>query len=182
MRTADDPVHVQPERTSDRDAVERIHREAYGEGREARLVHELRATPAYIRELSLVAHLDERPVGHLMFTRVEIDRGAGADPVPALALAPLGVHPDFQDRGIGRRLVETGLDRARSMGHRIAVALGDPAYLSAFGFLPAGRAGLAPPFEVFGSAWMARALVPGALEGVSGRLSLPPPFDYIMGR
>jgi predicted N-acetyltransferase YhbS len=172
-------VHVQPERTIDREPVETIHCRAFDDDRESRLVHELRVTPAYIRELSLVARLDEMVVGHIMMTRMEIE--TEAEPIAALALAPLAVDPDHHGRGIGLTLMNAGLNRAVELGHRAVVALGDLAYLSRFGFGPIARFGLKAPFEVTGRSWLALELVPEALSSVSGTLSLAPPFDYVMG-
>jgi putative acetyltransferase len=174
-------VHLRPENASDRDAVERLHRRAFGGAREARLVHELRFTAAYLRELSLIVEADGEQAGHAMLTRIEI-APRGGDPVAALALAPVAIDPDRRGLGLGAALVRGALDRAREMGHRIVVALGPAEFYAPRGFAPLGRFGLAPPFEVFGAAWMARELVPGALAGVSGALSLPAPFDFVLGR
>jgi len=175
-------VHIRPENASDRANVERIHRDAFGRDREARLVHELRVTAAYLRELSLIVEADGVPAGHAMLTRIEIQRrGRPAEPTAAVALAPVAVDPAYQRRGLGASLVNGTLERARAMGHRIVVALGPPEFYSALGFLPLGRYGVSPPFEVFGAAWMARELAPGALAFVSGSLSLPAPFDFVLG-
>lgn len=178
-------VHLRPENASDRDTVERLHRRAFGSDREARLVHELRYTAAYIRELSLILEADGAVAGHAMLTRMEIvprSGSGGGEPVAALVLAPVSIEPGRRGAGLGAALVRGALERARELGHRIAVALGPANFYSSLEFVPLSRRGLSPPFEVFGAAWMVRELVSGALAGIAGTLSLPAPFDFVLGR
>jgi len=49
--------------------------------------------------LSLVATVDGRVVGHVLFSKVRL-KPAGQE-VSAALLAPLAVHPDCQSQGIG---------------------------------------------------------------------------------
>ena len=106
--------------------------------------------------LSLVAVEAGDVVGHVLFSRLRA-------PASALALAPLAVRADRQRRGIGARLVEAGLDRAREEGWRAVVVLGDPAYYRRFGFRPEAMQGMASPYA--GPALMGLALAPGGLNG-----------------
>jgi putative acetyltransferase len=72
--------------------------------------------------LSLVAEQAGRLVGHILFSDLPIITGEGT--VPALALAPMAVLPEFQNQGIGSALVRSGLEACRQQGHRIVVVLG----------------------------------------------------------
>lgn len=76
------------------------------DGNEHNLVNALRQSTAYIPELSLVAEINGKIVGHIMFTKLQIGKHI------ALALAPLSVLPEYQKQGIGTSLVLEG--------HRIA--------------------------------------------------------------
>ncbi|HNK33546.1 MAG TPA: N-acetyltransferase, partial [Plasticicumulans sp.] len=49
-------------------------------------------------------------------------------------LAPLAVAPAYQGRGIGARLVRTGLAALQARGAGGCVVLGEPAYYARFGF------------------------------------------------
>src|SRR4030095_13032847 len=111
-------------REDDRPAVCRVPRAAFGRETEARLVDALRADPAFVPELSLVAVEGDDVVGHVLFTLVTVRDGAVAS--PALALAPLAVLPERQGRGLGGALVRRGLADAPAPGHPAAVALGPP--------------------------------------------------------
>jgi len=57
--------------------------------------------------LSLVAIVEGQVVGHILFSPVTTLNGK--DVVQGMGLGPLEVLPAFQLRGIGLKLVETGL-------------------------------------------------------------------------
>jgi len=175
-------ITIRPEREGDHQAVHDLTAAAFGREDEARLVERLRQSDAFIPPLSLVAVAEERVVGHVLFSRIGIESPTGAGAVPALALAPLSVQPEFQNRGIGTRLVREGLKRSWQLGHTIVVVVGHPSYYPRFGFSPAGAGGLEAPFAVPDEAFMALALVPGALDGISGLVRYPPPFEVGLGR
>ena len=99
------------------------------------------------------------------------------DPVSALALAPMAVRPEFQRQGIGSELVRRGLEACKVASHRIIIVVGHPGYYPRFGFTPARAKGLEAPFQVSDEAFMVAALVPGALDGISGMVRYPPVFN-----
>lgn len=166
---------IRPETAADRAAIRRVHTEAFGGEAEADLVDALRGGPAFIPELSLVAENESGPVGHILFTRVGIFECASAN--EALALAPMAVLPEFQNRGIGSALVRHGVEEARRLGHAAVVVLGHPKYYPRFGFVPANRYGIRSPFSAPPDAFQALGLVAGALDGMQGLVSYPPEFD-----
>lgn len=168
------PLLVRVETVEDRDAVDRVHRLAFGREDEARLVRELRASEAFLPELSLVSERDHEVIGHLLLTKLRI-RGDGAS-TEGLALAPMAVLPEHQGRGVGSELVRHGLDEARRQGHALVVVLGHPEYYPRFGFTPAQDRGVEPPFVCPREAFLALELVPGALEGVRGVVDYAEPF------
>ena len=92
------------------------------------IVEALRAADAL--ELSLVAESDGEVVGHIAFS----PSGIGGSSTGWSLLGPVAVRPDRQGEGIGRALVEAGLDALRSRGACGCVLVGDPAFYSRFGF------------------------------------------------
>ncbi|MBU2956682.1 GNAT family N-acetyltransferase [Paracoccus sp. 1_MG-2023] len=116
---------LRPEQPSDRDPIDSLLAAAFDGPSEAALVRQLRADEDL--SLSLVAIAAGRLLGHLALSPIAADR-------PALALAPVAVHPRAQGLGIGSALIRAALDHA---GDRPVVVLGDPAYYSRFGFRPA---------------------------------------------
>jgi putative acetyltransferase len=163
---------IRPETAADHEAIRHVNRLAFGQDAEARLVDALR-DGGYVRA-SLVAEKDEQVVGHILFSDLPIVTEAGT--VAALALAPMAVVPEVQNQGLGSALVRRGLEHCREQGHRIVVVLGHPHFYPRFGFSSKRAAQLESPFsgrEFF----MATELVPGALDGVTGRVVYPPPFE-----
>ena len=108
--------------------------------------------------LSLGAH-EAGLAGHVIFTRC----GAGA------LLGPLAVNPARQKAGIGSALVRAGLERLATTGVAQVFVLGDPAYYARFGFDRLEGVEMPPPTNP--DRVLGRALVPGAWEGVAGRVS-----------
>ena len=167
-------LEIRQERVSDRQEVFQVVLEAFShaehsDGNEQELVKVLRATPSFIQELSLVAVEDGRIVGHILFTKITI--GAYTE----LALAPLGVLPAYQRRGIGLALIREGHRAARQLGYDYSVVLGSPAYYPKAGYLPASRFGIKAPFAVRDENFMAFKLRDDA-PPVKGVVKYDPAF------
>lgn len=166
---------IRHEATTDHEAIRHVNRVAFGQDDEAEIVDALRAG-GYAR-VSLVAEVNGAVVGHILFSDLPILTDSGT--VLAMSLAPMAVLPEFQKRGIGSALVRKGLEACRNQGHRIVVVLGHSHFYPRFGFSAKLAESLSSPFGGRDS-WMAMELVPGALEGVSGRVRYPPPFGIRM--
>lgn len=152
---------------ADIDAVLRVERLAFARDDEANLVAALLRDPTAEPRLSLLAYRSERPVGHVLFTAVAI-AGAPAG-VSAAILAPLAVVPECQRQGIGRALIERDAGLLADSGVQLLFVLGDPAYYTRHGFVPAGPHGLKAPYPIVpAAAWMVRPLAPGLLGRVDG--------------
>jgi len=165
---------IRPETSADHRAIWHVNRLAFGQDAEARLIDALR-DGGYVRT-SLVAQRDQQVVGHILFSDLPIVSEAGT--VPALALAPMAVLPEVQNQRIGSALVLRGLEVCREQGHSIVVVLGHPRFYQRFGFSSKLPVHLESPFSGRES-FMAVELVPGALDGVTGRVHYPPSFEAL---
>ncbi|MCC5831357.1 MAG: N-acetyltransferase [Phycisphaeraceae bacterium] len=154
--------------------MQRVIRSAFGgtEGEVvATLVDDLLADPTALPYLSLVATVRDRIVGHVLFTAVTLQ--PRTEHAPASILAPLAVHPDFQNRRIGGMLIAEGLNRLRERGVRLVFVLGGPGYYQRHGFSPAGKLGYAAPHPIppeYTDAWMVQALSPGTVRHTPARV------------
>lgn len=120
---------------------------------------------------SLVAEADGRLVGHILFTRVRIE--GAPERTLASILAPLSIHPEYQRRGLGGRLIRAGLEELSAAGCDLAFVLGHPAYYPKHGFTVAGISGFEAPYPIppeHAEAWMVQELRPGTLGSVRGRV------------
>jgi predicted N-acetyltransferase YhbS len=168
-------IRIRPERPGDAHRIKEINDNAFGQSKEGILVEKLRREPGYTRDLSLVALLEGKVVGHILFFPVNIINGENS--APSLSLAPMAVHPDYQHRGIGSHLVESGLEKAAEAGFQSVVVVGPPGFYSRFGFSPASSWNISAPLEIPGEEFMARELSPGALQEVSGEVSFSNVFN-----
>ena len=168
-------ITIQPEKEEYYTAIHELNVLAFGREDETRLVENLRKSPDFITELSLVAVKDRMIVGHILFSRIAIQTKTGS--FPAVSLAPIAVHPEFQKQGIGSKLIRQGLVRCRKLGHKIVVVVGHPNYYPRFGFTSARAKGLEAPFLVPDEAFMVIEIAPGALNGISGMVIYPPAFE-----
>jgi putative acetyltransferase len=139
---------------------------------EARLVDELRASAAWLPQLSLVALDSAGVVGHVVCSR------AWVDSAHALGLGPLSVHPDHQRRGVGLALVHTVLGAADALDEPLVVLLGDPRYYSRFGFRLAAEYGITPPVSEWRPYFQARALT-AFTPSLRGKFAYAEPFDRV---
>ena len=162
---------IRTEAPGDRDAVRALNEAAFEQPDEAALVDALREAGSHVPELCLVAVDGERVVGHIFYSEARLASGH-----TVLALAPMAVDPDRQREGIGSRLVEESLERARALEHPLAIVLGHPGYYPRFGFEPAAPRGLEFPAEVPDEAWMALRL-PRYTDEARGSVSYAPPFE-----
>jgi putative acetyltransferase len=131
----------------DRDAIRRVEEHAFGQQSEAGLVDALVGDGDTV--LELVAVDDGQVVGHVLFSRLHVEKGTKK--FAAVALAPLAVEPTFHGTGIGGALVREGHRRLKEAGEKLGVVLGDPAYYGRFGYSH-GRA------EKFESVYQGEAL------------------------
>lgn len=169
---------VRPERESDDAEIAAVTRAAFasvdGAGEaEVALIEALRSRGKAV--VSLVATDDERVVGHVLFSEITVETD---NPVRVLGLAPLGVYPDVQGRGLGSALVNRGLQECRSAGYDAVVVLGNPAYYGRFGFEKASRYGLTNRYGA-DEGFMVLALRSGALERLTGIAMYEPEFAEV---
>jgi putative acetyltransferase len=171
------PILIRPENPEDFAAIREIHQLSFGRENEAELVEKLRGSRDFIPGLSLVAEFEGRAAGHILFSRIWIrPADMKLQEEAALALAPLAVHPDFRDKGIGSELVIQGLKACRQYGYGLVIVVGEQSYYARFGFIPARPMGLEVPFPVPERAFLVVEIIPHPGPGIRGTLRYPPAF------
>lgn len=168
---------IRPEQPIDLDQIHELHRAAFSGPAEAELVDTIRGGARFVPELSLVAVTGDGSVlGHVLISRIELQPSLdGAVRVPVLALAPIGVLPPHQGRGIGSALMQEALERADRLEEPFTVVVGSPPFYARFGFDPALPLGLSGPYDAADEAFRVRPR-PGA-EITPGALVYPPAFS-----
>jgi putative acetyltransferase len=163
-------MDIREESVDDRSAIRHVHEEAFGGNVEARLVDLLREGDKAL--VSVVAKIGGRVVGHALLSTATV---VGAPDVRAAGLAPVGVLPAFQNKGVGSALVREGLNRSIQAGCDLVVVVGDPAYYRRFGFQSARTFGFENAYGV-GDEFMVLELREGGLPKAGGLVQYAPEF------
>lgn len=170
-----DAPAIRPARAEDAEAIDAVIRAAFagtdlGHQGEAELVRAVAADGDVL--VSLVAEGRDSIVGHVLFSRMDVEADGSA--LPAAGLAPVSVSPEWQGRGVGDALIRAGLDMLRAQSVAISFVLGHEAYYPRFGYTPELGARFASPFA--GPHFMAMMLDSGASWPLGGRADYAPAF------
>jgi len=172
------PPTIRVEQPSDFSAIAEVVAAAFGSPAEAKLVEAIRASPHYVPELSLVAELDGRIVGHVMisFTAIQND-----DTERWISqLSPLAVTPEVQGEGIGSALVREVCALADDRAEPLVVLEGNPVYYGRFGFEPAAAHNIELPLPSWAPPEAAQVLRLKRYDpSIRGRVVYPPAFDEV---
>jgi len=139
------------------------------------LVERLRKSDAFIPELSMIAEIEGKIVGHILLTKLKIKNDSTE--FDSLALAPVSVMPEFQGKGIGGKLILKSHKKAKELGYKSIVLLGHEKYYPRFGYEQADKYGIELPYEVPKENCMVIELVKNGLLGVNGMVEYPKEFN-----
>lgn len=174
-------ITIRKEQLDDYKVTEEVVERAFAnmeisDKKEHELVAKIRQADVFVPELSLVATTadDTEIVGHILLSKINIV--SGMQSVQSLALAPVAVLPEYQNKGIGKLLILKALQQAKELGYHSVVVLGHPDYYPKFGFKTASNWGIKAPFEVPDEVFMALELQENALAHVSGIVEYPSVF------
>lgn len=164
-------IKIRQERTNDYKNVFKLiekafKNEEFTDHQEQFLVERLRKSDAFIPELSLVAEYEDKLVGFILLTEIKIVNNS--EIFDALALAPVAVLPDFQNMGIGGKLIIHAHTIAKDKGHKSVILLGHEKYYPRFGYVTADKFGIQLPFEAPKENCMIIELIEGGLTNVHG--------------
>jgi len=159
---------------SDKQAISDVVIAAFGEAQGPEiedLITDLLADPSAQPVLPLIVTADDNVVGHILFTNARINHSQRI--VSSAILAPLSVHPEYQNQGIGGRLIKEGLKQLKAVGAELVFVLGHPGYYPKYGFSAAGVKGFDAPSPIppeNSAAWMVQELHPGVIGHVGGQV------------
>jgi predicted N-acetyltransferase YhbS len=184
---AQDYLHLRTERPDEHFTVETITREAHWYGNWEMtpqitdthlLVHRLRKCPSFVPELHYVAEMNGKLVGHIMYCTSKIVDEAGKT-YETLTFGPLSTLPEYQNRGIGKALMDYTFGEAKSRGYRAILIFGHPDYYPRVGFTRASEFGITDSDGNSYDPFMALPLYEGALDGISGKYYIDPVYENL---
>ncbi len=168
------------EKQEDYRAVENLVRESfwniYRPGcSEHYVIHVLRDDPAFVKELDFIIERNGQLIGQNMFMRTVIDADDGRE-IPVLTMGPIGITPELQRRGYGKRLLDYSLEKAAAMGFGAVLFEGNIDFYGKSGFDYARKFGIRYhdlPEDADDSFFLCRELIPGYLSSVTGVYRTP---------
>lgn len=139
-------MNIRPEEKTDFKQVECLIREAfwnvYRPGcYEHYILHNLRFDSSFIRALDYVLEVDNRIIGHISYSKNKLmtDNNKYID---MITLGPVAIHPDYQNRGYGSKIIQYTLEKAKCLGIKYVFVVGDEHYYKRFGFIDAKKYGI----------------------------------------
>ena len=140
------------------------------------LVEEIRDSKYYIPELSFVAEMDGKIVGHFLFSHFPLSptkEGGHGDEAysEVVMLAPVSVHADYFRQGVGSTMLRLGIERVKELGYKGINVEGNFNFYNKVGFRTSSEYNIYPT-----SGWpmndprcmMCQETYEGSLEGISG--------------
>ena len=169
-------INIREERPDDIEAIRALNFAAFGRPQEGGLVDALRANGGL--SLSLVATIDKRLVGHILYSPVSIS--CSGKEMAGAGLGPMAVLPEHQRKGIGAELIRAGNEELIKRGCPFIVVLGHPEYYPKFGFRPAGAHGIRCQWNVPDNVFMILSLDESRMNRVEGLAWYRPEFSEVL--
>lgn len=163
---------IRPETPEDYPEVYNLIRKAFktanvSDGDEQDYAVKLRESRKYIPQLALVAELDGKLIGHIMFTHLPVIQPDGTH-FDALLVAPVSVLLEYRNKGVGSALMQEAFRIAADMDFTAAFLAGDPNYYTRFGYRQTSDFGIINTNGIPNQFIMVKELQPGVLKNITG--------------
>ncbi len=101
------------------------------------IVHNLRDDESFLENLTYVMESNDGIIGYIGYSEGFIDYGD--ERIGAVVLGPLAIHEDFQNQGLGSKLIGHTLNLAKDEDIPFVFVVGDEDYYRRFGFISASE-------------------------------------------
>ena len=127
-------------------------------------VHQVRKSEDFIPELDLVLEEDGKIIGHIIYVKAKLIDNDGNEK-EILSFGPFTIHPDYQRKGYGRKLLNHSFDVALKLGYDAVAIWGNPENYASYGFKNCKRYNVCLEEDVYPVALMVKELKENALSG-----------------
>lgn len=128
--------------------------------------HQVRKSADYIPELDFVMEENGQIIGHILYVKAKLIATDGTEK-NILSFGPFTIHPDYQRKGYGRKLLDRSLEVAKEMGYDTVAIYGNPENYACYGFKNCKRYNVCIDDNVYPVALMVKELKTNALSGKS---------------
>jgi predicted N-acetyltransferase YhbS len=177
-------INLRLEEEKDYRIVEELTREAfwnvYFPGcNEHFLIHNLRKANEFVKELDFVAIYNNGIIGNIVYVKAKIKNMDKEYTV--LTFGPISVLPEYQNNGIGSKLIKHTINLSKEMGYKAIIIYGDPEYYKRFGFKESKEYDITNKDKKYPAALLALELYPNALNGTKGIFDEGKPYEINEG-
>lgn len=132
------------------------------------LAHQIRKSLDFIPELDFVLEDDGKIIGHIIYVKAKLidDDGLEKD---ILSFGPFTIHPDYQRKGYGRKLIYHSFEAAKKLGYDTIAIWGNPENYVCYGFKNCKRYNVCLEKDVYPVALMVKVLDENALQNKAWR-------------
>ena len=114
-----------------------------------------------------VAMLNNTVLGSIMFTPLTLETTE-----KAFLLSPVAVHTDHQNKGVGKKLIEFGLNELKQKGVEYVFTYGDPKFYGKVGFALIDETKVKAPFTLtYPEGWLAQSFISDDIDIFSAHSS-----------
>jgi len=164
-------ITLRPEDGKDHRIVEELTREAFWNIHapgcdEHLLVNKLRKTDEFIKELDFVAIHYNKIIGNIVYVKSKIKNNDLEH--MTLTFGPISVLPEYQNKGVGGKLINHTVKLSAEMGYKCIIIYGDPEYYKRFGFKVSKQFSITNRDKKYPAALLVLELYPNALNGIEG--------------
>lgn len=159
---------IRNEKSEDYRIVEEMIKEAFWNlsepgCNEHYLAHQVRKSEDFIPELDFVLEEDGKIIGHIIYVKAKLVTDDGMEK-EILSFAPFTIHPDYQRRGYGRKLLYHSFEATEKMGYDTIVIWGNPENYACYGFKNCKRYNVCIDKDVYPVALMVKVFNENALS------------------
>jgi len=122
-------IHTEAQCHVPEDRIFDLVARALGENWTTRSSHQLRLGREPVKDISLVAFINDELVGTVRLWDIQAGNAG-----PALLLGPLAVEPRLHGKGLGQALLHKVIELAGAAGYGAIVLVGDAPYYERVGF------------------------------------------------
>ena len=165
-------IKLRLEEESDYRRVEELTREAFWNVYfpgcdEHLLIKNLRAAKEFVKALDFVVVYNDTIVGNIVYVEAKITDSNNTEH-KVLTFGPVSVLPQYQNKGIGSKLIKHTVALAKQMGYKAILIYGDPEYYKRFGFKESKVYKITNADKKYPAALLVLELYPNALHAIEG--------------
>jgi predicted N-acetyltransferase YhbS len=164
-------IELRLEEEKDYRQVEELTREAFWNIHfpgcdEHLIIHNLRKAKEFVKKLDFVAIHNNRIVGNIVYVKTKVKDNDKEYSI--VTFGPISVLPEYQNNGIGSKLINHTLRLSKEMGYKAVIIYGDPEYYKRFGFKASKEYNITNKDKKYPAALLVLELYSNALNGIKG--------------